>query len=157
MGICNKCGREATLINGVCSECLAVEVHEKAKEDYKNDPCWTPGPIESGLVDEDSVDDTKSMQILEKTATATQEATVRLQMGIKSKMKDRDGAIKKIMSDMGLFSAADRATYKEAVENMYDKHKGNIDNGTYKVTRARLIDTSKVKVIDTDKGIVVYE
>lgn len=154
MGICKKCGTDGTLIAGICTECINIEAYERSKEDYLEDPYWTPGPTEAGLLE--VVDDCANVRMMSNMANLVQESTVRILMGLKQKDKEDDEAIKKIMVNMGLFNASDRVTYRSSIEKMYSKYQKMVDNGKYKIGRARMIKMADVNVIDTCKGVIVY-
>lgn len=150
MGVCIKCGKEDTLVRGLCSECLALEMEQEALEDDSDyDDLYMDkheGELEMGV------------ENLKRQALAYQ-PNDRVVLGeMKSARKEFEERLKNYMNQAGLFEVDERAKYRKDIEILMNKYGAQLDRGEYRICKASM--ESKLinnRVIDTSRGLIVYD
>lgn len=149
MGFCVKCGKEDTLVRGLCSECLALEMEQEALED--------DGELDNLYMEKHEGELEMTVENLKRQALAYQPHDRVVTGEMKSAREEQEERIKNIMNQAGLFEAEDRVKYRKDIESLLEKYGAEIDRGEYRVCKATL--ASKLinnQVVDTSRGLVVY-
>lgn len=149
MGICIKCGKEDTLVRGLCSECLALEMEQEALEDV--------GDSDELYMEKHDGEIEMTVENLKRQALAYQ-PNDRVVLGeMKDARKEYEERLKNYMNQAGLFEDDERVKYRKDIENLINKYGAQLDSGEYRICKASL--ESKLianKIVDTSRGLVVY-
>ena len=103
MGFCVKCGKEDTLVRGLCSECLALEMEQEALED--------DGELDNLYMEKHEGELEMTVENLKRQALAYQPHDRVVTGEMKSVREEQEERIKNIMNQAGLFEAEDRVKY----------------------------------------------
>lgn len=149
MGICIKCGKEDTLVRGMCSECLALEMEQEALED--------DGDSDDLYMEKHEGELEMTVENMKRQALAYQPHD-RVVLGeMKDARKEHEERLKNYMNQAGLFEDDEKVKYRKDIETLMNKYGPQLDRGEYRICKATLASQLiNNKVIDTSRGLVVY-